>query len=248
MTPVANIVDVDIFIPCFVDQLFPQSAWNMVKVLEQAGCTVHYNSSQTCCGQPAWNAGFREKSQPVAEKLLEDFDTGRNVIIPSASCAGMICNSYSTFFHNTSLHLKAKNLKNRVYEFSTYLVDVLNYNQATQNISFNAKVAYHDSCSALRELNIVGQPRKLLQQVNGLELVEFEDATTCCGFGGTFAVKFEAISTAMAEQKVNNILNSGATAIVSTDLSCLMHLDAYIKKAALPLKTYHIADILAGNT
>jgi L-lactate dehydrogenase complex protein LldE len=236
---------VQLFIPCFVDQLYPQTAFNMVKVLEKACCDVSYNTNQTCCGQPAFNAGFWDEARQVAAKFIKDFDTVDYVVAPSASCVGFVRNYYSKLFENSSLHNQVKDLSKRVYEFTEFLTDVLKIEN--YGAELNAKATYHDSCAALRECKIKAGPRKLLQQVKGLEIIEMDDNETCCGFGGTFAVKFDAISTGMADQKVTNALATDAEYIISTDLSCLMHIDGYIKNRQLPLKTMHIADVLASG-
>ena len=236
---------VQLFIPCFVDQLYPQTAFNMVKVLEKACCDVEYNTNQTCCGQPAFNAGFWEDAKQVAAKFIKDFEGTDYIVAPSASCVGFVRNYYNTLFENSSLHNNVKDISKRIYEFTEFLTDVLrieNYGAV-----LDAKATYHDSCAALRECKIKEGPRKLLGKVKGLELIEMDENETCCGFGGSFAVKFEAISIAMADQKVNHALASGAEYIISTDLSCLMHLDGYITKKNLPIKTMHIADVLANG-
>lgn len=236
-------MNVQLFIPCFVDQLYPQTAFNMVKVLEKLGCTVEYNSNQTCCGQPAFNAGFQDECKEVASKFIKDFSGVDYIIAPSASCAGFVKNYYPKIFDNSSVHNDVKNLQKRMYEFSEFLVDVLKVENVGAKLK--GKATYHDSCAALRECKIKEAPRTLLRNVEGLELVEMNDVETCCGFGGTFAVKFEPISIAMADQKVNNALATGAEYMISTDLSCLMHLDGYIKHKGHNLKTMHIADVLA---
>ena len=232
------------FIPCFVDQLFPQTAFNMVKVLEKAGVEVEYNAEQTCCGQPAFNAGFRDEARDVCTKFLKDFGGHDYVVAPSASCVGFVRNYYSTLFDNSSLHNEVRDLGKRVFEFSSFLVNVLGVDDL--GASLFGKATYHDSCAGLRECRIKEEPRKLLSRVKGLELLEMEDVETCCGFGGSFAVKFESISVAMADQKINNALQTGADYIISTDLSCLMHLDGYIRHKGYPIRTMHIADVLAN--
>ncbi|NEM98543.1 (Fe-S)-binding protein [Pontibacter burrus] len=239
---------VDIFIPCFVDQMFPETGMNMVKVLESLGCEVHYNPNQTCCGQPAFNAGFFSEAREVADKFLDDFsnETSQYIVAPSASCVGMVRNAYQDIFVKSSKLVKYRAMQKKVYEFTEFLTDVLGVT-AIQGASLPGRATYHDSCSALRECGIKAGPRALLQNVDGFELVEMEDNETCCGFGGTFAVKFEAISTAMAEQKVDNALATGADFIVSTDSSCLMHLQAYIDRQNKPIRTMHIADVLASG-
>ena len=236
-------MNVQIFIPCFVDQLFPDTAFNMIKVLEKAGCTVKYNENQTCCGQPAFNAGFWDDARKVCSKFLKDFNSSDYIVAPSASCVGFVRNYYSKLFDNSSSHNDVKSLSGSIFEFSEFLVKKLN------KVDFGARLegvaTYHDSCSGLRECGIKNEPRLLLENVAGLELKELNDVETCCGFGGTFAVKFEPISVAMAEQKVENALATGAQYLISTDLSCLMHLQGYIDYKKYPLKTMHLADVLA---
>ena len=237
-------MNVQIFIPCFVDQLYPQAAFNMVKVLEKAGCTVSYNADQTCCGQPAFNAGFWDDAKSVCSKFIKDFSGSDYIVAPSASCTGFVRNYYQKLFENSSYHNEVKDLQKRVFEFSEFLVNVLKVENL--GASLNGKATYHDSCAGLRECKIKQEPRKLLSNVKGLELIEMNDVETCCGFGGTFAVKFEPISIAMAEQKVTNALATGADYIISTDLSCLMHIDGYIRKKGYGIKAMHIADVLAS--
>lgn len=238
-------VNIQLFIPCFVDQLFPTSAFNMVKVMEKAGCTVSYNKNQTCCGQPAFNAGFRDDAKEVCMKFLDDFSGTDYVVAPSASCVGFVRNYYSTVFENSSYHNQVKDLQKRTFEFSEFLVKVLGIDDF--GATLKGKATYHDSCAGLRECRIKEEPRKLLSKVNGLELLEMNDVETCCGFGGTFAVKFESIATAMADQKLNNALQTGADYIISTDLSCLLHLDGYIRYKDALMKTMHLADVLASG-
>jgi L-lactate dehydrogenase complex protein LldE len=228
---------VDIFIPCFVDQLYPHTALNMVKVLEAVGCQVHYNASQTCCGQPA-DKFLTDFAAPAAAK--------RYVVSPSASCVGMVRNSYSHLFAGTPEAARCSAVQQRTYELTEFLVDVLGI-QEIPKAKLAGRYTYHDSCSALRECGIRAAPRQLLDSVAGLERIEMAETTTCCGFGGTFAVKFEAISVAMAQQKVEHALATGADYLVSTDVSCLMHLEAYIRREKLGIKTLHIADVLASG-
>ena len=236
---------VDIFIPCFIDQIYPQTGMNMVKILEKLGVDVHYNGNQTCCGQIAFNSGFWDEAKEMGAKFIRDFPNDRPVISPSASCSGMIKNYYPWLFHNTALHYEYKQLKKNMFEFTDYLVNVLKVDEI--GAEFNHVVTYHDSCAALREYGIREEPRALLSKVKGLTLKEMKNNDVCCGFGGTFSVKFEPISTAMAEQKVKYALETGAEYIVSTDSSCLIHQQAYIDKHHLPMKTIHIIDILASG-
>lgn len=234
------------FIPCFIDQFYPETAFNFMKVLEKAGCTVNYNPEQTCCGQPAFNSGYWNDAKLLAKKWLDDFSGAELVISPSASCSGFIKNNYTKLFSDEKQYLDrliGTNLQ--IFEFSDFLVNYLK--KSDFGAVFNHRITFHDSCSGLREYGIKNEPRILLQHVNGLELVEMENTTTCCGFGGTFAAKFHHISTAMTEQKVENALKTGAEYIVSTEASCLMNMDAYIRKQKLPIKTIHLADVLAAG-
>ena len=238
-------MNVQIFIPCFVDQLYPDTAFNMIKVLEKAGCTVSYNGDQTCCGQPAFNAGFRDEAKAVCTKFLKDFRGSDCIVTPSASCAGFVRNYYSKLFENSSLHHEVVDAGKRIFEFSEFMIEILKVDNV--GASLDGKATYHDSCAALRECKVKEEPRKLLANVKGLEITEMNDVETCCGFGGTFAVKFEAISVAMAEQKVENALATGADYLISTDHSCLMHLQGYIKHKGYKLQTMHLADVLASG-
>ena len=236
---------VQIFIPCFVDQLYPQVAFNMVKVLEKVGCQVIYNTNQTCCGQPAFNAGFWGESKDVCNKFMVDFNEADYIVAPSASCVGFVRNYYPKLF-DTSANLKEiVHLGQRTFELSDFLVNILNIDDV--GATFNGKVTYHDSCAGLRECNIKQEPRKLLSKVKGLELVEMDDVETCCGFGGTFAVKFEPISIAMADQKITHATETKADYIISTDMSCLMHIDGRLKNRKTDIQVLHLADVLASG-
>jgi L-lactate dehydrogenase complex protein LldE len=238
-------MNVQLFIPCFVDQLYPQTGFNMVKVLEKAGCTVTYNTKQTCCGQPAFNAGFWDEAKSVCTKFLRDFQGPDYIVAPSASCVGFVRNYYNKLFENSSLHHDVADTGKRIYELSEFLVKVLQVENL--GASLEGKATYHDSCAGLRECKIKSEPRLLLSYVKGLELAEMNEVETCCGFGGTFAVKFEAISVGMGEQKVENALATGAKYLISTDHSCLMHLNGYIKQKGYQLQTLHLADVLASG-
>ncbi len=236
---------VDLFIPCFVDQVYPQIGMNMVKILEKLDVSVNYNTEQTCCGQMAFNSGFWNEAKAMGEKFIHDFSNNRMIVAPSASCVGMVRNYYPELFNNTSLHNQFKQIQKNIYEFTDFLVNVMNVTEL--GAEFESVITYHDACAALREYGIKEQPRKLLNNVKGLKLIEMIGNDVCCGFGGTFSVKFEQISTAMGEQKVQNAIETGAEYIVSTEASCLMHLEGYINKQKLPIKTMHIVDILASG-
>jgi len=234
---------VELFVPCFIDQIYPDTAFNTVKILKKAGCKVKYNAQQTCCGQPAFNAGFWDEAKTVGNKFLDDFSENNYIVAPSASCTGMVKNYYSDLFTNTAVHNKCRNIQSNIYELSDFLVNVLKKDYFGAELE--ARAVYHDSCSGLRECKIKNEPRQLLSKVHGLDLVEMKDTDTCCGFGGTFSVKFNGISSAMAQQKIDNALAMDAEYIISTDASCLLQLQAYIDNNNIPLKTLHLADVLA---
>lgn len=236
---------VQLFVPCFVDQVYPETAFNMVKVLEKAGCTVSYNPAQTCCGQPAFNAGFQDDARDVCTKFLKDFSPDSIIVGPSASCVGFVRNYYGKLFSDSSLRKEVAALQKNIFEFSEFLVNKLGVTDVGAKL--DGVATYHDSCAGLRECKIKNEPRQLLMNVKGLELREMEDVETCCGFGGTFAVKYEAISIAMGEQKVEHALATEANYLISTDLSCLMHLQGYINQKGYNLKTLHLADVLANG-
>ncbi len=236
---------VDIFIPCFIDQLFPETGMNMVKILEKFGVEVNYNDNQTCCGQMAFNSGFWDEAKEIGEKFINDFPNNRPIVSPSASCTGYVKNYYDKLFFNTGLHLEYKRLQKNMFEFTDFMVNELKVTDT--GATFNHKITYHDSCAAKREYKLADEARILLRNGKGLEISEMEDADTCCGFGGTFSVKHEAISTAMAEQKVQNAIKTEAEYIVSTDSSCLMHQEGYIKKHKHNMNLIHIVDVLASG-
>ncbi len=236
---------VQLFIPCFVDQLFPDVGMNMVKVLEKVGCTVSYNPKQTCCGQPAYNAGFMNEARVVSEKFIEDFSGDEMIVSPSGSCIGYVRGCFEEIFDNSSYHNDAKKVTARSFELTEFLVNVMKVDYLGAEL--NGIATYHDACGALRECGIKSTPRQLLANVKGLELREMKECETCCGFGGTFAVKYEPISIGMAMTKVNSALEQKADYMISTDISCLMHIEGYIKHAGLNLKTMHIAEVLASG-
>ena len=236
---------VQLFIPCFMDQLYPHTALNTLKVLERAGCTVLYNPAQTCCGQPAFNAGFIADAKAVCKKFITENIAADYIVTPSASCCGFVKNNFKTVFEGNSDALEAsEKLGKKVYELSYFLIHILKITHWES--SFKGNITYHDSCAALRECNIKTEPRLLLNMLQHVTLVEMEYTTVCCGFGGSFAVKFADISVAMAEQKVDAALLTETEYIVSTDTSCLMHLEGYIIKNNKQIKVLHLADILAS--
>lgn len=236
---------VQLFIPCFVDQLYPETGMNMVKILKKLGCQVVFNEKQTCCGQPAFNAGYWDEARAVATKFLADFEGDSYIVAPSGSCTGYTRNYYERLFENTPDQSRIHRVTKRMFEFTEFLTEVLKVDNL--NAQLNGKATYHDACGALRECGIKAGPRKLLAQVEGLELIEMKEAETCCGFGGTFAVKFEPISIGMAETKIKSAVETGAEYIITTDVSCMMHMQGYIDNQNLPIRTMHIADVLASG-
>jgi len=236
---------VQLFVPCFIDQLYPDVAFSTIKVLEKAGCTVKYNEQQTCCGQPAFNAGFWGESKDVCTKFVQDFDSADYIVSPSASCTGFVRNNFGKIFENNAFQSPAKKVANQMFELTEFLTKVLNITDL--GAAFNAKVTYHDSCAGLRECKIKEAPRTLLSNVQGLELVEMKDTDACCGFGGSSAVKYDTISIAMADQKIENAIATEAEYIVSGDMSCLMHLDGRINYNGQAVKVVHIADVLSSG-
>lgn len=237
-------MEVDLFIPCFVDQIEPQIGENLIKILKHVGCNVHYNSNQTCCGQPQFNSGYTSQTKELAHKFLKDFDGSNYIVSPGGSCTGFIKRRYADLFDNEEEKIQAQKLSDRIFDICDFLVNILKITDL--GATFNGKVTVHDSCSALREYGLTTEPRTLLQNVKGLEIVEMEESTTCCGFGGTFSIKQKDISSAMVEQKVRYALDSGAEFITGTEYSCLMNIKAYIERNNIALKPIHIVNILAN--
>lgn len=226
---------VGLFIPCFVDQLFPQAGIAMVTVLRRLKIDVDYPAAQTCCGQPAFNTGYWDDARQLAQRYREIFAGYDAVVCPSGSCTAMVRNFYP------ELGVEAP----ATFEFAEFLVKKLGVTDV--GAKFPARVTYHDACHALRELRLKDEPRQLLRHVRGLELIEMAEAETCCGFGGTFSVKFPQISYAMDEVKCLSIQQTGAEYVVSGDSSCLMQIGGYLQRHKSPVKTIHLAEILAST-
>lgn len=221
---------------------------NMLRVLERLGLDVAYNPAQTCCGQPAFNTGYHHESRVLAQKFLDIFDRDGSeyIVAPSGSCTTMVAEFYGKQLILPDAYMKkAERVRGRIHEFTSFLVDVLGVTDV--GASFAGSVTVHDSCHALRELHIKRQPRALLSAVSGLELVEMDAAEVCCGFGGTFAVKFDEVSAAMAEEKVESIERSGAQFVTGVDSSCLMQIDGMLRRKGSSVRAVHIADILGGK-
>lgn len=237
---------VALFVTCLVDLFRPSVGFAAAKLLEEAGCDV-FVPSQTCCGQPAYNSGDRALAKTLAQQVIDAFSAYDYVVAPSGSCAGMLAKHYPGLFaDDPNLALRANAFAGKVYELASFLTDVLGIEKVSA--AFAGRVTFHDSCSGLRELGIQAQPRKLLASVEGLELVEMEESTTCCGFGGTFALKFGEISGAIAERKVENIEASGAPVILAGDLGCLMNMAGKLARDGSPIEVRHFAEVLAGMT
>ena len=236
---------VTLFIPCFVDLMFPQVGISMVKILEQLGHSVECPEEVACCGQPAFNSGYWPEARPIAVNVLDKLKDAEVVVIASGSCGAMLKVFYGELFAGTEHSKSAGILAAKCYEFSDFLVTKLGITDL--GARFAAKVTFHDGCHGLRELGNKKPARQLLSRVKGLELVEMADVETCCGFGGTFAAKFPMISTAMGEVKCAAALDTGAEYIVSNDSSCLMHLQGLLDRQGNKLKTIHLAEVLAQS-
>ena len=234
---------VSLFIPCFIDQFYPQVGVSMVQVLERLGCEVDYPDGQTCCGQPAFNSGYWDETRSVAEHSLKIFSDSEVIVSASGSCGAMMKVFYPELFKDTAHAFAALKLAPKVHEFSDFLVNVLGVRDV--GARFDGTVTFHDGCHGLRELGIKREPRELLSHVRGLKLIEMNDIETCCGFGGTFAVKFPSISTAMGEVKCGNILATQADYVVSNDSSCLMQIQGLLDRQGKKVLCLHLAEILA---
>ena len=234
---------VSLFIPCFIDQVYPKVGISIVQVLERLGCEVDYPEGQSCCGQPAFNSGYWKEARDVAGHQLDVFAQSDAIVSASGSCGAMMKVFYPELFKDTPRHDDALQLAGKVHEFSDFLVNTLGARDV--GARFDGTVTFHDGCHGLRELGIESQPRELLKHVKGLTLLEMTEAKTCCGFGGTFAVKFPQISTAMGEVKCASLLETGADAVVSNDSSCLMQIDGMLRNMGKPVRCLHLAEILA---
>jgi L-lactate dehydrogenase complex protein LldE len=218
----------------------------MANVLEGLGYEIDFPVAQTCCGQPALNNGYPEEARKVARHFLEVFGDSEHIVVPSGSCTSMIIHHFADIFeHDPKLREDAGRMAPRVWEFSRFLLEVAKVEDV--GARFDGAVTYHDSCHALRELHIKDGPRRLLAKVRGLELREMEAAEECCGFGGTFSVKFPEVSGAMARTKIESIRKTEANTVVSIDSSCLMQLDGAIRRAGLPIRSMHLAEVLASR-
>jgi L-lactate dehydrogenase complex protein LldE len=232
---------VTLFIPCFIDALYPRAGISMVEILERLGHTVDCPEEIACCGQPPFNSGYWEEARAIALPVLEKLQAAEAIVIGSGSCGAMVKKFYPKLFAGTRHETLAGTVAARTYEFSDFLVNRLGVTDL--GAKFPHKVTYHDGCHGLRELNIKLSPRALLGKVAGLELVEMKE-DVCCGFGGTFSAKFPMISTAMGEVKCANAAETGAEYIVSGDSSCLMHIQGLLSRQGKPIKTISLAEVL----
>ncbi len=238
---------VTLFVQCIVDTMYPEVAESMVDVLEGLGLDVDCPTEQTCCGQPAFNSGHQKVARAAAEKFITLFENSQTIVSPSGSCVNMVRNHYQDLFKDEPAMLaRVKAIGERTFEFTEYIVDVLGVEDV--GARFNGKVTYHASCHLNRFLDIDRQPRALLANISDMKLVEMKDADKCCGFGGTFAVKYSEISEALVEDKVNNIIASGADVVAGCDMGCLMNIEGMLSRKKSPVKVMHIAQLLAGKS
>lgn len=235
---------VGLFVTCLVDLFRPSIGFASVALLEQAGYEVDVPMVQTCCGQPAYNSGDRNDTVAIARKTIEAFEAFDYIVAPSGSCAGMLKKHYPGLFKGTRWEMRAEMFAAKVFELTSFLTDVAGM-QAV-DAAVEGSVTYHDSCSGLRELGIHEQPRKLLGSVAGLSLREMADADVCCGFGGTFCVKYPEISNRIVEEKTESIKASGAQTLLAGDLGCLMNMAGKLQRQGSTIEVRHVAEVLAG--
>lgn len=238
---------VSLFITCLIDQFCPSVGVAAVKVLEKAGCEVIFDERQTCCGQPAFNTGYRSEARKFAERFIEIFESSdaEFIVSPSGSCTAMVKHFYELFPEDEMWRKRAEKIAAKTYEFSSFLVNVLKIENV--EAKFSGKLTWHDACHGLRDLKIKNEPRKLLKNVEGAEFVEMPNADACCGFGGTFSVKYPEISVAILDNKIEAIEKSNVEAVVSCDASCLMQIGGRLSRKGSKIKAVHIAEILASQ-
>ena len=237
---------VTLFIQCLVDGIYPQVGEAMVNIFRRLGVDLDCPIRQTCCGQPAFNGGYRREARVAAKRFIEIFETAEAIVCPSGSCVTMVRHHYPELFDDDdSWRQRAGQVAAKTYELTQYLVDVLGLDDL--GARYDGKITYHDSCHLLRCLRIEDQPRRLLRKVTGADFVEMADSDKCCGFGGSFAVKYADISAAMVDDKVNNIIDSGADTVVGCDAGCLMNIQGRLSRRGSDIKVRHVAQILAGD-
>ena len=237
--------EVALFVTCLVDLFRPTVGFASIKLLEDAGCQVHVPVRQTCCGQPAWNSGDRADTRDIAKLVIETFEQYEYVVAPSGSCAGMLKSHYPEIFRDVpEWSSRAERFAEKVFELTSFLTDILGITEVKAKL--NSKVTYHDSCAGLRELNVSNQPRKLLESVEGLSLHEMNDSEVCCGFGGTFAVKYSEISNSIVIEKTDNIKKAEPDLLLAGDLGCLLNMAGKLKHQGSKIEVRHVAEVLAG--
>ena len=237
---------VTLFIQCLVDTIYPEVAEAMVNVFYKLGIPLTCPTDQTCCGQPAFNSGYRRQARVAAKHFIEVFEDSEIIVCPSGSCVNMVRHHYAELFQDDSQWLRrAQRLANRIYEFSEYLVDVAEVEDL--GARFDGKLTYHDSCHLLRGIGVEQQPRKLLRRIAGADFIEMRNSDYCCGFGGAFSIKYPDISNAMVTDKVQNIIDTGADAVVGCDMGCLMNIQGKLSRLGSPIKVMHLAQILASQ-
>ena len=233
---------VSLFIPCITDQFYPEVGIATVKLLRKFGTVVDYPEAQTCCGQPAFNSGYRDDARVLAERFLNVFSSSEYIVAPSGSCVSMVKVFYEHLGLSNGFMDHLHEIQSKIFEISEFLVNILNIEDT--GASFSHQVTYHDSCHLLRELGIAEAPRKLIRSVRGIQFQEMTESARCCGFGGTFSVKFPELSVAMGEDKIKTIQQTSAEYVIADDSSCLMHLDGMLQKKNIPIKTMHITQLL----
>jgi L-lactate dehydrogenase complex protein LldE len=237
---------VSLFVQCLVDSMFPQTAEAMVSIFQRLQIDFDYPTQQTCCGQPAFNSGYRKDATVAARRFIEIFENEAVIVCPSGSCVHMVRHHYPELFaDDPEMLARAKAVGSKTFELTQYLVDELHLSNI--GAEFPGKVTYHDSCHLSRGLQINSQPRTLLHHIKGLEFIEMKDSDTCCGFGGTFAINYPDISTAMVDEKIENILASGAEVVTGCDISCLMNIQGRLSRREENVKVMHIAELLAST-
>ena len=242
---------VSLFVTCVVDQFFPEVGESAVRVLRRHDVDVEFNADQTCCGQPAFNTGYWKEARPLAERFLDMYEGVDHVVMPSGSCASMVRVFYKELFHDDPALLeRAADVGSHVFELSEFLVDILGVDGAPDvtDTGRSTRVTYHEACHLRRELGATTQARKLINHTPDIELVEMEQSEVCCGFGGTFAVKYADISGAMLDEKLTHISNTGADAVVACDVTCLMHIGGGLEKRNIPIRPLHLAELLDKGT
>lgn len=235
---------VSLFITCLVDQIFPEVGMSMVSVLRRLGVEVDFPTAQTCCGQPAFNSGFNSEARDLAKRFIGIFENSEYIVAPSGSCTSMVRVFYKELFNDDpEWQKRTESLASRTYEFTEFVVNVLGVDDV--GASYRGKVALHQSCHLLRELNVRTEPQRLLNSVKGIELVELERAEACCGFGGLFSIKYPRISSGILQDKIESVEKSGADVVVACDVGCLMHIAGGLSRQDIATRTMHIAELLA---